>query len=219
MSIRTVLFDLDGTLADTAPDLAYALNAVLQEEGREPLAYARIRPLASYGTRGLLKLGFGVTPEDPRFARLRQRFLAVYAENIYRETRLFPGMAEVLAALKEKNLCWGIVTNKPGALTDALVAKLGLKDVACVVSGDTTANTKPHPEPMLYACKQTGSVAEECLFVGDADRDIEAGRRAGMKTLVALFGYLGADDQPHLWGADGMVRNPQEILDWLDTHA
>lgn len=218
MSIRTVLFDLDGTLADTAPDLAYALNAVLQEEGRPPLPYARIRPLASYGTRGLLKLGFGVTPEDPQFDRLRQRFLSVYAQNIYRETRLFPGMAEVLATLKEKNLCWGIVTNKPGALTDALVAKLGLKDVACVVSGDTTANSKPHPEPMLYACKKTGSVAQQCLFVGDADRDIEAGKRAGMKTLVALFGYLGADDQPQLWGADGMVRTPGEILDWLDAH-
>jgi phosphoglycolate phosphatase len=218
--IRTVLFDLDGTLADTAPDLGYALNELLREQGRPPLPDALIRPEASHGARALLKLGFGLTPDAPNYHDLRQRFLAIYAANLTRGTRLFPGMPELLTALQARGLAWGIVTNKPKSLTDPLVAKLGLATTAaCVVSGDTTANSKPHPEPMLYACRQTGSEPAQCLYVGDAARDIQAGRDAGMHTLVALFGYIRPQDDPHAWGADGMIEHPRDILAWVKSRA
>lgn len=215
--IRTVLFDLDGTLADTAPDLAYALNTLLGEHGRPALPYPRIRPVASHGAAALIELGFGIARTDPHFVPLRERFLEIYRAHLTRETRLFPGMPELLDALAARGLNWGIVTNKPAFLTDPLVEQLGLRDdLACVVSGDTTANRKPHPEPMLHACQLAGSRPEECLYIGDAARDIEAGKAAGMQALVALFGYIGADDQPERWGADGLIQSPGEILDWLD---
>jgi len=215
--IRTILFDLDGTLADTAPDLAYALNTLLAEHGKPSLPYESIRPVASHGAAALIELGFGIPSNEPRFAPLRERFLEIYRAHLTRGTRLFPGMAALLDALVARGLNWGIVTNKPAFLTDPLVSQLGLNgDAACVVSGDTTANRKPHPEPMLHACKLAGSKAEECLYVGDAARDIQAGRSAGMKTLVALFGYIGEQDDPTSWGADGLIHAPREILDWLD---
>ena len=217
--IRTVLFDLDGTLADTAPDLAYALNGLLQERGRATLPYDVLRPIASHGAKGLIGRGFGLTPQDADYAGLRQRFLDLYAANLVRETRLFPGITPLLEALRARGLRWGIVTNKPRFLTDPLVEQLGLhKDAACVVSGDTTANSKPHPEPLLYACRECGSTPAQCLYVGDAARDIEAGRVAGMQTLVALFGYISRDDNPHTWGANGMINEPLEILEWLAAH-
>ncbi len=217
--IRTVLFDLDGTLADTAPDLGSALNTLLREQGRAPLPDAQIRAAASHGARALIKLGFGLEPHDADFKTLRSRFLELYHQHICTHTVLFPGMAALIDTLVRRGLRWGVVTNKPAALTDALVARLPHCDTAaCVVSGDTTANSKPHPEPILYACTQTASRPEECLFVGDAHRDIEAGRRAGTKTLVALFGYLGPCDEPHAWGADGLVASPAEILTWLERH-
>lgn len=217
--IRTVLFDLDGTLADTAPDLAYALNCLLQESGRAPLPYEVLRPMASHGARGLIGRGFNLTPHDAGYAELRQRFLDLYAANLTRKTRLFPGIPELLGALQARGIHWGIVTNKPRFLTDPLVEQLGIRDsAACVVSGDTTANSKPHPEPMLYACRQAGSQPAECLYVGDAARDIEAGRVAGMQTLVALFGYISQDDRPQTWGASGMINEPREVLQWLSAH-
>lgn len=216
--IRTVLFDLDGTLADTAPDLAYALNRLLQESGRAPLPYEALRPMASHGAKGLIGLGFGLTPQDAGYAGLRQRFLDLYAANLTRGTRLFPGIAELLDNLRTRGIHWGIVTNKPRFLTDPLVQQLGLSDAACVVSGDTTANSKPHPEPMLYACRKAGSLPAQCLYVGDAARDIEAGRVAGMQTLVALFGYISQDDRPQTWGASGMISEPREVLQWLSAH-
>lgn len=218
MSIRTVLFDLDGTLADTAPDLAHALNTLLTEEGRATLAYETIRPQVSHGAGALVRLGFdGVT--DTEFERLRNRFLVLYAENLVRETRLFPGMNKLLSELKHRGLNWGIVTNKSAFLTEPLVTQLGLPwPPASIVSGDSTANRKPHPEPMLLACTQAGSQPAQCLYVGDAERDIEAGRRAGMRTLVALFGYISKNETPQHWGADGMIHYPHEILDWLHAH-
>jgi len=217
MAIRTVLFDLDGTFADTAPDLGYALNTLIAEQGRPPLPYGTIRPVASHGGAALITLGFGITQADPQFNSLRERFLVIYHANLARETRLFPGTRELLEALAARNINWGIVTNKPAYLTDPLLEQLGVANTAvCKVSGDTTANRKPHPEPMLLACKQAGSRPEECLYIGDAARDIEAGKAAGMKTLVALFGYIGEDDQPQSWGADGMIHQPLDILDWLD---
>ena len=153
------------------------------------------------------------------FERLRNRFLALYAENLVRETRLFPGMDELLSELKRRGLNWGIVTNKSAFLTEPLVTQLRSPwPPASIVSGDSTNNRKPHPEPMLLACTQAGSEPAQCLYVGDAERDIEAGRRAGMRTLVALFGYISKDETPQNWGADGMIRYPHEILDWLNVH-
>jgi len=214
--IRTVLFDLDGTLADTAPDLAFALNTLLREHGKASLPYDSIRPVASHGAAGLIELGFGIARDTSRFTPLRERFIAIYRAHLTRETRLFPGMPVLLDQLAARGINWGIVTNKPAFLTDPLIEQLGLQeDAVCVVSGDTTANRKPHPEPMLHASKLAGSKPQECLYVGDAERDIEAGNAAGMQTLVALFGYIGAQDHPETWGANGLIRAPEEILDWL----
>jgi phosphoglycolate phosphatase len=214
--IRTVLFDLDGTLADTAPDLAYALNTLLKEQHKPALPYETIRPVASHGAAGLIELGFGIARDTARFIPLRERFISIYRANLTRETRLFPNMPVLLDQLTARGLNWGIVTNKPAFLTDPLIEQLGLQeDAVCVVSGDTTANRKPHPEPMLHACQLAGSKPEECLYVGDAERDIEAGNAAGMQTLVALFGYIGAQEHPETWGASGMIRAPEEILNWL----
>ncbi|HYM47168.1 MAG TPA: HAD-IA family hydrolase, partial [Burkholderiaceae bacterium] len=176
----TVFFDLDGTLADTAPDLAYALNALLQEHGRAALPFESIRPIASHGSPGLLKLGFGVTSEHPQYPALRERFLELYSTHLSRETKLFPGMPEVLTELGRRGVKWGVVTNKPAFLTEPLMHALNPTPApACIVSGDSTSQRKPHPEPMLHACQRSGSQATECLFVGDAERDIQAGRDAG----------------------------------------
>lgn len=214
--IKTVLFDLDGTLADTAPDLAYALNGVLVEQGRAPLPLDVIRPAASHGGITLIRRGFG--EDHPEEETLRLRLLDIYQANIARETRLFPGMAEVLAGIEARGLNWGVVTNKPGWLTEPLLAALELSQrAACIVSGDTCEQRKPHPQPILHACRQAGSEARECLYVGDAERDIEAGRRAGAHTLAALFGYIGEDDRPQAWRADALIEQPEEILAWLDS--
>ncbi len=215
--IKTVLFDLDGTLADTAPDLAFALNSVLQEQGREPLPYENIRPVVSHGGIALIKHGFAIDESHADFPALRQRLLDIYRANITRETTLFSGMAELIEQLEQRGLNWGVVTNKPEWLTEPLLEELGVRQrAATVVSGDTLPERKPHPAPMLLACNQAGSEAAECLYVGDAQRDIEAGRNAGMHTLVALFGYLGDSDDPASWQADGMVDSALEILDWLE---
>lgn len=218
MPIRTILFDLDGTLADTAPDLAYALNEVLVEQGREPLPYEHIRPAVSHGALALLRLGFGFAPDDPCLPPLRQRLIDIYRANLTRGTRLFPGMAELLETVEGRGMRWGVVTNKPGFLTEPLLAELGLRErAAAVVSGDTLSVNKPDPAPMLLACTQAGSQPAQCVYVGDAERDVLAGRNAGMTTLVAMFGYLGAEDRPHEWGADGLIGHPDEVLPWIEA--
>ncbi|MHB1528990.1 MAG: HAD-IA family hydrolase [Acidiferrobacteraceae bacterium] len=218
--VRAVLFDLDGTLADTAPDLAFALDTLLIEEGRSPLPYPSVRAQASHGTHALLALGFGINPEHADYTRLRARFLEIYGAHPSGRTTLFPGMDQVLAGLARRAIPWGIVTNKPSQLTKHVVAALGLAPHArCIVSGDTTPYQKPHPEPMLHACAQIGCAAPTCLFVGDSRRDIEAGRRAAMHTLAARFGYLRAEDDPCSWGADGVIDTPIEVLDWLGEAA
>ena len=215
-TIRTVLFDLDGTLLDTAPDLADALNAVLIENHRPPRSFQEIRGVVSHGGMALIRLGFELDESHPDFQPLRQRLLALYRDNISRTTRLFPGMGEVLDQLGVLGYNWGVVTNKPGWLTDPLLKDLGLfSRAACVVSGDTLETRKPHPAPMLYACERIGCKPEQCVYVGDAERDVEAGRNAGMHTLVALFGYFQAHDRPHEWHADGMIHAPLDLLDWL----
>jgi phosphoglycolate phosphatase len=211
-----VLFDLDGTFADTAPDMASALNHVLCSAGQAPRPLEEIRPHVSHGGKALIRLGFGLTPEDPEFDRLRRAFLDAYQEHIYVHTRLFPGMDALLEALDSRGVPWGIVTNKPAWLTEPLMRHLGMSSrAACIVSGDTTSRAKPHPEPIRHACRQIDRPAARCWYVGDAQRDIEAGRQAGTRTLVALFGYLSDTDRPDSWGADGMVRDPLEILAWL----
>ena len=215
--ITTVLFDLDGTLADTAPDLACALNILLREERRPPLPFERIRPVVSYGSPALLRLGFGLKPQDPSYAQLRERLLAHYARDLCRETRLFPGTTELLAELDARGITWGIVTNKPAFLTEPLIQQLTLTHPpVCIVSGDTTANKKPHPEPILHACRLAASTPAACVYVGDAPRDVEAGKQAGMRTIVALYGYIDENEAPQTWGADTMIHKPLDILDWLD---
>jgi N-acetyl-D-muramate 6-phosphate phosphatase len=217
--IRTVLFDLDGTLLDTAPDLADALNVVLTEQGHSPLPFERIRPVVSHGGIALVRLGFGLAQSDPGFEPLRQRLLAVYRDNLAVRTRLFAGMEALLDDIEQRGLNWGVVTNKPGWLTEPLLQALDLRQrAACVVSGDTLEQRKPHPAPMLYACEQAGSRPEQCVYVGDAERDIEAGRNAGMHTLVALFGYLQPEDNPGDWQASALIDTPAGVLDWLDGH-
>ena len=220
-TIRTVLFDLDGTLLDTAPDLAFALNETLREHGRAPLPFAHIRPVVSHGGNALIRLGFGLTPDDAGFADVRRRFLEIYSTNLYRETRPFPGMEALLQTLEKRGLRWGVVTNKPARLTEPLLRGLELyARAACVVSGDSLPQSKPHPAPMLLACEQSGAQTPgECLYVGDAQRDIEAGRNAGMRTLVALFGYFTEEDRPETWQADGMIEHPRGVLDWLERFA
>ncbi|HMW29721.1 MAG TPA: HAD-IA family hydrolase [Plasticicumulans sp.] len=215
--MTAILFDLDGTLLDTAPDLVGALNRMRIEDGLPALDYASLRPAASHGTDALLAAGYGSTRHDAGHAALRERYLAQYRARIAERTAPFPGMDDTLATLEARGIAWGIVTNKPSALTGALLAALGLDARACaVVSGDTLAVQKPDPAPLLHACTLAGLDPARCWYVGDAARDIEAGSRAGMRTLVAGWGYLGPDDEPAAWGADGTLAVPTELLDWLD---
>jgi phosphoglycolate phosphatase len=215
--MQAVLFDLDGTLADTAPDLGHALNLQRERHGLPPLPQEIIRPYASHGTIGLFDIGFGLTPQDERFAPMREEYLALYTANLCLHTALFPGMAELLAALEARNIAWGVVTNKPARFTEPLLELLGLSQrAASIISGDTCAHPKPHPEPLLRAAREIGIAPQSCLYVGDAERDIEAARAAGMSVLIADYGYLSAEDRPETWGADGRINTPQGILAFLE---
>ena len=214
--MKAVLFDLDGTLADTAPDLGHALNLQRERHGLPPLPQETIRPYASHGTVGLFDIGFGLTPQDERFAPMREEYLALYTANLYLHTTLFPGMAELLAALEARNISWGVVTNKPARFTKPLLELLGLsRRAASIISGDSCPHPKPHPEPLLTAAREIGIAPQSCLYVGDAERDIEAARAAGMAALIADYGYLGAEDRPETWGAHGRINSPQDILAYL----
>jgi phosphoglycolate phosphatase len=214
--IQTILFDLDGTLLDTAPDLAQALNATLQANGRAALSFEQIRPAVSHGGSALIRLGFQLEPQHPQFEPLRTQLLDYYQAHIADETRLFPGMEDVLEHIEARGLSWGVVTNKPGWLTEPLLATLDLqRRAASVVCGDTLNERKPHPAPLLHACKLIGTAPGQCLYVGDAERDIKAGHSAGMTTLVALFGYLMDSDRPEDWGANALIQQPADILAWL----
>jgi len=216
--IKTVLFDLDGTLADTAPDLANALNHVLKIHNREPLPFEKIRPVVSHGGIALTTLGFGFGKEHPEFDVFYKELLEHYLDNIANETTLFPGMDELLFQLEEKNINWGVVTNKPSWLTEPLLDALNLTSRAVtIVSGDTLEQRKPHPAPLLYACEQAGSKADECIYVGDHQRDIEAGNRAGMLTITALFGYIDKSDTPEDWGANALTHSAQEIMQLIES--
>jgi phosphoglycolate phosphatase len=214
--IRGVLFDLDGTLLDTAPDLIRVLNQVRVEQGKEPVAYDLARTQVSHGSSGLIRLGFPELTGDP-LEKLRLRLLELYSAQLAVDTALFEGCEAVLAALQERRLAWGIVTNKPGFLTVPLLATLGLDARAgCVVSGDTLPQRKPHPAPLLLAASQLALPPASCLYVGDAERDVQSARAAGMPVLVARYGYLGPQDDPDSWLPDAHIDTPLQIIDWLD---
>jgi N-acetyl-D-muramate 6-phosphate phosphatase len=214
--IKAVLFDLDGTVADTAPDLGGAINTMRRARGLPDLPSSATRPVASHGARGLLNVGFGMGPEHPDYRAMREEFLALYERDICRETRLFPGAAELLDAIEERGLRWGIVTNKAERLARLLLAELEMTArAACIVGGDSTPNLKPHPAPLLAACRVIGEEARACIYVGDDRRDIEAAHAAGMKAAAVRWGYLNGDD-PLGWDADWIVDQPRDLLRLLD---
>ena len=213
---RAVLFDLDGTLADTAPDLGRALNRVRAINGLAPMPLAITRPYTSSGARGLLKVGFGLDPEDERYEALKLQFLDFYAAEICVDTRLFDGMAELLAQLDQDRLPWGVVTNKAERFTLPLLQGLRLgARAACVVGGDTAARAKPHPDPLLHAAAALRLPPAACLYVGDDLRDVTAARAAGMRVLAAKYGYLGDGGAIESWQADAIIDHPRQVLDFL----
>lgn len=213
---EAVLFDLDGTLADTAPDLGEATNILLLEAGRPQQSLERLRPFTSQGVRGLLRAGFGIEPGDPTYGELSQRFLDIYAARLCADSRLFDGIPALLDALEAMHLRWGIVTNKRRRFTDPLVELLQLAPrTTWVVSGDTTAEAKPSPLPVLHACQLLDCRPQRTLYVGDDRRDIVAGKAAGCLTVAASYGYLGDSGPPHTWGADLIIDHPAELADFL----
>lgn len=211
--IKTVLFDLDGTLIDTAPDMASALDKLCREEDQLLIPFDQVRPVVSNGSVALIKLAFGDDLDEDRLQQLKSRYLDIYKSRIAIHSRLFDEVDDLLNHLDSNNIKWGVVTNKPGWLTVPLMEALNLDQrAACIVSGDSTENRKPHPEPMHQACEIANSKPEECVYIGDARRDIEAGKNAGMKTFVALYGYIENHENPEEWGADYLIEKPLEIL-------
>ena len=214
--IHAVLFDLDGTLADTAPDMARTVNEMCARRGIEPVAEATVRPYVSQGARGMIRAAFGVTPEHPDYAAMREEFLEIYAGNLCVDTRLFPGMDAVLERLEADGIAWGVVTNKFERFARPLIDLLGLGERAgVVVGGDTCPRPKPCPDSLLHAAQTLSVAPKETLYVGDAERDVQAARAAGMPVIVAGYGYLGSDRPPGLWGADAIIASPAGITDWI----
>lgn len=214
--IDGVLFDLDGTLVDTAPDLAAALNAALRHHQQSELAYQVIRPIVSNGANALIKLGFGSHLSPAEHEKITQFFLAHYQQNIANKSALFQGLDRALEHLDNQQIPWGIVTNKPEFLTTPLLKALGLYDrAACIVCGDQVSHPKPHPEPILLACKKLDISPNNAIYLGDAERDIRAGRLAGLKTIACAFGYIPDTDNINDWQADKLLEKPTELLDSL----
>ncbi|OGA47007.1 MAG: phosphoglycolate phosphatase [Betaproteobacteria bacterium RIFCSPLOWO2_12_FULL_62_13] len=210
--IKAVLFDLDGTFADTAADLGFALNRMREARGLAPLPVETTRPVTSLGARGLLSVGFGITPEHADYHAMRGEFLEVYEQNLCRHTRLFPGISELLDAIEVRQFRWGIVTNKAERFAKPLLELLHVgKRAACVIGGDTTGKIKPHPAPLLAASHMLATAPQACVYVGDDRRDIEAGHAAGMMTVAVKYGYLNGGE-PESWGADAVIERPQELL-------
>lgn len=213
VTVEAVLFDLDGTLADTAPDMAHALNALRSSANLDAVPLAILRALASAGTRGMLWGGFNLRPSDAAYADHASRFLEHYAQRLCVDSVVFPAMVSVLDALEAAAIPWGVVTNKPHRFTVPLLESLGLAHrAACIVSGDSTPNPKPAPDPLLLACNLIASAPQRTLYVGDDLRDIDAGRAAGMPTVAAAWGYLGLDTPVTEWGADWIADTPGEVL-------
>jgi phosphoglycolate phosphatase len=215
--IEAVLFDLDGTFADTAPDLAASLNHVRALRELPPLPLEVLRPQASHGSIGLLKVGLNVTPDSPDFDMFRHIFLDYYTQHICVETSLFVGMAELVTELEQRDIAWGIVTNKPHRFTVPLMEALGYAHrAACLISGDTCSHAKPHPEPMLAACKLIKIAPVQCLYLGDDKRDMEAANAVNMRGIIANYGYVSDDVSVQNWQAHGSVDNPMELLTYLN---
>lgn len=216
MNPKAFLFDLDGTVADTAPDLGLALNMQRERYDLPPLPQEAIRPFASHGSRGLLGVGFGLVPEDATYAAMRDEYLALYDEVFRLQPQLFEGIDVILEEIEARGLPWGIVTNKPRRFTLPLMEALGLTQrAASIVSGDDCDRPKPFPDTLLLASDQAGVLPEDCLYVGDAERDIRAGLAAGMRTVVACYGYLGEGDKPDEWGAQHMIDSPLDLRRFL----
>ncbi|MDO8893762.1 HAD family hydrolase [Nitrosomonas sp.] len=214
--IKAVLFDFDGTLADTAPDLGHALNRQRTARGLPALPIEQIRSQASAGSRGLLGLGFNIKPGDNDYESMRDEFLDFYTQRLCHDTCLFPGVDELLDHLETCSLPWGIVTNKPARFAHPLIEMLGLAQrVACVICGDETTNTKPHPEPLLTASNKIAISPSHCIYLGDDIRDVQASLAAGMQPIVARYGYLGNDQPPETWGARHLIDHPKELLNYL----
>lgn len=212
---RAVLFDLDGTLADTAPDLAAALNRLRAEQGLEPLPLEDVRPFASAGARGLVHVGFDAKPGDSEYDALREAFLEFYREHTCVETRLFPGIPELLTELARRDIRWGVVTNKATRFTDRVIEALRLAP-DCVVSGDTTPHLKPHPAPLLHAAALLALPPAQCLYLGDDLRDIQGARAAGMRAIAVDWGYHHpASGGPGTWQADAVISQPQDLIRML----
>ena len=208
---KAILFDLDGTLADTAPDLAAAMNLLRANAGLAPTPYEQLRPVASAGARGMIGAAYGISPDDARYEALKVGFLDHYAAALAVHSTLFDGVPELLGGIGALGLGWGIVTNKAARFTDALVGQIGLGHAGCVVSGDTTAHPKPHPAPLLEAARRLQLAPDQCWYVGDDRRDIEAGRAAGMRTIACAWGYCGPVE-PLSWDADHLLATPQALL-------
>jgi 2-phosphoglycolate phosphatase len=210
MASKAILFDFDGTLADTAADLARPLNHLRAARGLPQLPLASLRPFASAGVRGLIGAGLGIQPEDPEFTKLRDSFLEHYTVEICVDTRLFPGMEELLAAIEARGIRWGIVTNKSTSLTRLLVKALGLETrAACVVCGDTTPHLKPHPASLLYAAKEIALAPRDCVYLGDDLRDVQAARAAGMRSVAVEWGY---GEGLAAWQADAIIARPTDLI-------
>ena len=213
MPSKAVLFDLDGTLADTAPDLGAALNHLRVQEGLPALALEEFRGHASSGARGLLKVGFGLLPEDSRYESMRNAFLDFYDAHICVETKLFPGIAELLAALEQREIRWGVVTNKSSRFTPRVLAALDVgKRASCIVCGDSTPHLKPHPAPLQLAARNLELAPEHCMYIGDDQRDILAAHAAGMPSVAAAWGYGEAYAN---WNAGNIATRPQDVIGFL----
>ncbi len=213
---QAVLFDLDGTLIDSAPDLAGAINTVRADRGLEPVPFERLRPMVGAGARGMVGAAFGLGPADDGFADLREAFLNAYERDLLTRTRVFAAMQPVLQQLEQAGMCWGIVTNKVERYTLPIVAGLGLAQRAgAVICGDTTPHAKPHPEPLLEAARRIGCAPQHCVYVGDDLRDVIAATAAGMPALAAAWGYLGEGAPIEDWGAQAILADPPALLRWL----
>lgn len=209
---RAVLFDLDGTFADTAPDLAHAANEMRRARGMTPLPTSAYRAQVSNGGRGMIRVAFGIRPDDRNYTVLRDEFLDTYAKAVCIHSMIFDGITEVIAAVEAQGIRWGIVTNKHMRFTTPLVKALGIDQrTTCIVSGDTTPHAKPHPAPLLHAAAHIGVEPEDCWYIGDDERDIAAARAANMKSIIAQYGYLGGSD-PVTWNADASIHSPLELL-------
>lgn len=216
MSARAVFFDLDGTLIDSAPDLAGVGNDMRIARGLAPFPITHFRPMVGSGARGMVWRALEIGPQDAAFAALRDEFLQRYEARMTQETRVFDDMLPVLAAFDARAVPWGIVTNKAARFADPLVRALGLLPrAATLVCGDTTPHAKPHPEPLLEAARRIGVDARECIYVGDDLRDVQAGRAAGMVTVAVQWGYLGEGEAIEAWGADHLVEAPIDLLKLL----